>query len=118
MNLEWVECEGDVWCSLSRLRLLYIETVGVYVIWRPGGLLFQKTIYVGQGDIRDRIQAHRKDPRIQQFEGTPELLVTWATVSVQSARDGIERFLADSLRPQVGVQHPNVAPVPVNLPAW
>lgn len=54
---------------------------------------------------------------------SPEgLFVTWARIH-PSERDGVERYLAETLRPLVGTRHPNAAPIyvveppiPVNLP--
>ena len=41
-------------------------------------------------------------------------MVTWAIVPANQM-DGIERYLADTLRPTVGKQYPAVLPIPVNL---
>ena len=85
---------------------------GVYVIWHAGPNA--ATVYVGQGFIRDRLTAHRNDPRIQQFSALG-LYVTWASVPSASL-EAVEKYLADRLGPRVGEAHPNVLPVSVNLP--
>lgn len=118
MNLNWVMCGGQVGCPLAMVDLQSIDAVGVYVIWKPVGSPSHNVVYVGQGHIRDRLSASRGDYRIQFQEGIPGLLVTWAPVPDQRARDGIERFLADSLRPLVADQHPKAVPIAVNLPNW
>lgn len=118
MKLDWVMCKGDLWCPLATVDLQSVDAVGVYVIWKPGGLPSRNVICVGQGGIGDRLLARRGDYRVQFHEGVPGLLVTWAAVPDQRARDGVERFLADSLRPLVGDRHPDAAPVSVNLPNW
>jgi hypothetical protein len=85
---------------------------GVYVIWHGGQT--PKTVYVGQGVIRDRLTAHRTDARIQAYS-TLTLYVTWAAVDA-SSRNGAEVYLANRLAPIVGENYPNVAPIEVNLP--
>ena len=114
-QLNWTKCEGQVWCSLLTLNLAHLHfnnLEGVYVIWHGGSN--PRTVYVGQGNIRDRLTFHRNDPHILQY-AAHGLFVTWARVDVQY-RPGIERYLADSLHPLQGVQHPRVAPVYVNFP--
>ena len=114
-TLKWVKCEGNRWCELFTVNLQsphFHGLEGVYIIWHGG----QKpwTVYVGQGEIADRIRAHREDPQIRQYSPLG-LFVTWAQVPTYG-RDGIERFLADRLQPLVGVAHPSVTPATVNLP--
>jgi len=71
-------------------------------------------VYVGQGNIRDRLGRHRDDPRIQAYTKFG-LYTTWA--SVESAkRDGVETYLADFYQPLVGERRPDAAPIRVNLP--
>jgi len=81
---------------------------GIYIIWQGNG----PVIRVGQGIIKDRFTAHRNDGEITKYGN---LYATWAPVSV-GHRDGIERYLANSLRPVVGGAFPNVQPIAVNLP--
>lgn len=116
MQLQWIKCQGDVWCMLSNVNLShphFDNMNGIYVIWHAGPN--PATVYVGQGFIRDRLAAHRTDRRIQQYNSLG-LYVTWA--SVQSASlNAVERYLADKLAPKVGEAHPDVAlPAIVNLP--
>ena len=113
--LSWIKCDGNQWCSLLTVNLSHPHfqgLEGVYIVWHGGSSPW--TVYVGQGVIRDRIAAHRIDKDILQFSHLG-LFVTWAQVEAQW-RDGIERFLADRLQPKVGVAHPAVAPISVNLP--
>jgi len=81
---------------------------GVYIIWQAGG----PVIRVGQGIIRDRLSTHRRDTAITAY---PNLYVTWAPV-LSPYRDGIERYLADILKPKVGDAFPYVNPIQVFLP--
>ena len=43
------------------------------------------------------------------------ILVTWVALS-RELRDGVERYLIDALEPQVAMDNPEAAPIPVNLP--
>ena len=114
LHLDWMKCDDGSWCRLGGVDLggpRLNDLLGVYVIWTARG----RAIYVGQGRIRERLQGHRGDPSILQYrEG--ELWVTWASVAAQDMRDGIERYLADRLRPAVGSAYPRVFPLAVNLP--
>lgn len=113
LELEWMRCSGNDWCSLLDVDLNspLLQGMGVYVIWTAWG----RTIYVGQGIISERLEAHRSDPIILQFRDGG-LWVTWATVPNDDTRNGVERYLADQLRPAVGSAYPQVFPLAVNLP--
>ena len=112
MQLNWVKLTTGDWCPFETVDLSNVTTFGVYVIWykgQPG-----RVVYVGQGDVADRLTTHRKDREILAYKNCG-LLVTWATVSA-SQRDGVERYLADSWPPLVGDRHPDVMPIAVNSP--
>ena len=105
MELMWVKCQGDVWCTLNSVNLdheHFRNKQGVYIIWHGGQT--PKVVYVGQGNIKERIAKHRKDQRIQQYQHL-NLYVTWATVG-EASLDGVEGYLADVWRPLVGENHP------------
>ena len=82
-------------------------------------------VVVGQGEIKDSLSALRKDGRVlcHDSPGSP-LLATWAIVEgmkqtkmlYSGQLDGIERYLAETLKPLIGKSYPDVAPVPVPLP--
>ena len=115
MNLDWNKCYGDVWCKLNAVNLdhqHFNNREGIYLIWHGG--TDPAVVYVGQGVIRDRLRAHRKDSDIQQFARF-DLFVTWAYAEEQS-RNGIEAFLANRWRPKVGSEHPDANFVEVNSP--
>ena len=116
-HLVWVYCGGDDdphWCSLETLKLpLKNKTHGVYLIWYVGER--NSMVYVGQGDVSDRLAKHRKDPEILAYAKKGELKTTWASVQ-ESDRDGVEAYLADRYSPLVGDSHPNADPIPVNFP--
>ena len=111
LQIPWQKCQGDVWgpfLSVDLEHTHFDEMEGVYIIWQAGGPI----IRVGQGYVRDRIAEHRKNPDITAYSN---LYVTWAPVSL-SQRDGIERYLANTLNPKIGEAFPIVVPTPVNLP--
>lgn len=115
MILSWNKCDGDHWCSFSRVNLdhAHFERMeGVYVIWHAGQ--HPATVYVGQGHIAARLRNHRTDNRILLYSHYG-LFVTWAQVT-QSYRSRVERFLIDRLRPLVNENRPLVEPLPVNIP--
>lgn len=130
-NLIWGTCDNNLWCGLHTLNVSadYFDNLeGVYVIWYWDRLRNPITVRVGQGEIRDRVYAHRIDPDIQEYRivkqfpprPLPEyrtLYFTWAEVSQKADRLGIERYLANTLKPLVG-QYPNVYPITANLPPW
>src|SRR5574341_1138572 len=85
---------------------------GVYIIWYGGPNA--ATVYVGQGEIKERLNQHRSNQQIQSYDHLG-LYVTWASVA-QSSRDGVEAYLAGRLSPKVGEAHPNATSIEVNLP--
>jgi len=114
-TLYWTKCEGDIWCPFLTVNLqhpLFQHLEGVYIIWHGGER--PRTVYVGQGNIAERLSAHRSDRQILGYSSLG-LFVTWARVD-SAARDGIERYLADQLQPIVGAAHPDTTPIPATLP--
>lgn len=115
LKLNWKTCgRHGHWCDLFELNLRSIaETGGVYVIWfngKPG-----RVVRMGQGNFRDRLAKHRRNPEILRFRDRG-LLVTWACVP-EAQRDGVERDLANRFPPLVGCAFPSVPPITVN-PPW
>ena len=96
--------------NLSHVHFKNLE--GVYIIWHSGE--HPGTVYVGQGVIADRLKVHRQDDEILKFSHLG-LFVTWARLDA-SSRNGVERFLAESLNPKVGSNSPSGSPIQVNLP--
>lgn len=115
MNLNWVKCMGDRWCPLLRVDLDHTHfnnLEGVYIIWHGGSE--PGTVYVGKGRISHRLKAHKIDPHVLRYSAD-DLFVTWARVEAKF-QNGIERFLADALKPKVGIAHPIAPKINVNLP--
>ena len=93
MHLNWIKCEGDRWCSFQTVNLTHSHFIGlggVYIIWHGGQN--PRTIYVGQGQVADRLKAHRSDPSILKYSSLG-LFVTWAKVDSPS-QNGVELLLA------------------------
>ena len=115
LQLNWTKCQGDVWCKLNSVNLdhsHFNHMEGVYVIWHGGQN--PAVVYIGQGNIKDRISAHRIDPQIQVYANN-DLYVTWAIVAAPN-RSGVEAFLASRWNPKVGIRHPHASPIAVNSP--
>ena len=115
LHLNWIKCDGDVWCKLNSVNLdhsHFNSMQGVYIIWHGGSS--PAVVYVGQGNIKDRLTEHRRDTRIQNY-APYDLYVTWANVA-EPFRNGVEAYLANYWKPKVGVSHPAVDPITVNSP--
>ncbi len=111
-NLDWIKFRQNNWGDFYTLNLNTIdEKIGVYIIWNVG--IFPRAVRVGQGDIKERIADHRRDPEITSIG--PNMRVTWAALEKQYL-DGVERYLEIQLDPMLGVRFPDVQPIPVNLP--
>ena len=104
------------WANVNRLG----AQQGIYILWYPETADRPLQVaYVGQGIIKARIIHHRGSwSRIRHKVRARRLCLTWALVPDQKARDGIERYLAETLRPEVGGAWPAAWPVRVNLPDW
>lgn len=111
LQLAWQKCQGDAWGSFLDVDLAHAHfnsMEGVYVIWQHSG----PVVRLGQGIIKDRIADHRTNRAITAYNN---LYVTWAPVLAQY-RDGIERYLANTLNPKIGDAFPNANQIAVNLP--
>lgn len=88
---------------------------GIYLLWYPetDQQMF-RVAYVGQGIIRARIQHHRGNwSRMRDRIVARRLRLTWAIVLCRRCRDGIERFLAEVLQPEVWEVWPQELPIRV-----
>lgn len=115
LTVKWGVCGDDGhWCSFENLNLTgNIKNIsGVYIIWHGGDQ--PRVVRVGQGDVADRIRAHRKDPEITKY-ARHGMFVTWASVPANQ-QNGVERYLADRWNPLVGDAFPVAAPIAVNSP--
>lgn len=112
-TVQWIKSQSKTWLKLHSVNLESVTARGVYVIWHAGEP--SRTVRVGQGDIASRLNAHRRDQEISRYARFGELYVTWATVP-ESQMDGVERYLAETLAPQVGDAFPDCLPIAVNGP--
>ena len=120
-NVVWYKTNDlqNPWINLLSLDLgsdYFSNLEGVYVIWKHSNE-YPNTVRVGQGIIRDRLQEHKDNSEITQKAINNRLLVTWASVGSGNIRNGIEKYLADSLNPIVGERFPDIVSEVVNLPA-
>ncbi|MEE9466405.1 MAG: hypothetical protein V3W14_12630 [Candidatus Neomarinimicrobiota bacterium] len=111
LTLNWGTCNKEKsWCDFLTLKLaddLFKDLKGVYIIWSG-----KQVVRLGSGIIKDRIAAHRNDKLITVYKN---LKVTWAKVNA-TQMEGVEKYLADELKPAIGDAFPDRTPIPVNLP--
>lgn len=91
---------------------------GVYILalqFRSTGRTLA-TLYVGQGWVRDRLVKHFSNPEIRRYFDQKYIPAFWWAPTRWGETDGIERYLADTLKPEEGDRHPQAVPIPVNLP--
>ncbi len=115
MQLTWNKCRHNVWCKLNAVNLEhphFNRCYGVYVIWHGGSN--PAVVYVGQGNIKDRLRQHRNEESIQRYESLG-LYVTWASV-LSEYRDGVEAYLAWRWQPKVGAAHPSATLIEIKSP--
>ena len=116
---------GDMWGRWPLVRLPPPQTRQrlavqgwVYVIWsEDAGGSRKVAVYVGQGKpVADCLARHRDEVTITRHGRNGRVMrATWAKVRKEE-RGGVERFLADTLRPLEGDRWSSDSPVPVNLP--
>lgn len=114
MQLNWItEFRGGGRIQLDTVKLDTITTQGVYVIYQlgnPGAV-----VYVGKGDVSERLGCHRDDARFRSHRAKSALYVAFASVAAQS-QEGVEKNLAVRFQPLVGERHPDVPEIAVNSP--
>ena len=115
MLLSWKKSASDFnWHILSSLNLGTVHDKGIYVI--KTGLANQYTVYIGQGDVSQRLSAHLREFSVTKHARvTGNLWVAWAPVQ-QKYRNGIERYLHDQLKPRESSCWTNDPSIQVNLP--
>ena len=110
MDVSWIKCTGSKWCPFANVNMSNVSGAGIYIIWRRSD---GKVVYVGQGDIADRIRDHRNDPAITRYD---PMDVTWTTTPSAIELPGIELYLARVTTPLEGSNYPQATWIPVNLP--
>jgi hypothetical protein len=116
VQVVWNKCQGNVWCRLETVNLSHAHfdnMIGVYVLWLAGDT--PRTVRIGHGIIRDRLQFERGEPQVRQYARFG-LYVTWALVPLDDAVR-VESYLRNHLRPIIpDTPLLPVAEIAVNLP--
>ena len=81
MKVAWFKCKSGTWCKFDIVDLDTIDEVGVYTIgyMSDGGSIY--TIYVGQGEIAERLRDHRSNEQITKYRKKGTLYTTGANVA-------------------------------------
>jgi len=111
MKVHWIKSQADTWLKFEDADLATVKGTGIYLIWQSGSSN-DRVVYVGQGNVADRIACHRQERNMTRHG---PMRFTWASVASQY-RDGVERYLADKYSPLEGDHHPIAAAIAVNLP--
>lgn len=113
-HYNWAKLPNNTYSSLNALDLSNVQnTKGIYVIWQTTP--FPRTIRLGQGYIGQRLANHRLDNVVMAYQAQGTYYASWITPPA-GYLDGIERYLANTLRPLVGDAFPDAVPIEVNLP--
>ena len=88
---------------------------GIYIIWYIDIWGNPVTVYVGQGNIKQRLRNHRLDPAIRNHN-FKELYVSWTPILYLYLRNSVERYLGETLKPLVGSDYPVAMKRYVKLP--
>jgi hypothetical protein len=112
LHFRWAKTETNAWFPLNSVDVEDLRIYGVYVIWHEGDP--GRVVCVGQGNIRDRLKFHRRNPEVQKFAKFGGLRVMWAAVPAHQV-DGVERYLADYLKPLIVDYRREAPPIAVNL---
>ena len=88
-----------------------VKVLGVYLIWLVDKNGKKRSIRSGQGKINERLKAHQNDDKVNMFGKRWPMYVTWARISRQSHRDGVEKFLHQFYRPLRNKQAPRADPI-------
>ena len=131
ITVQWQRClKNSLWCQFNekllsngrfetRLGDHSVNISGIYIIWT--GIDNRTVLKVGSGIIKDKLEAHLRDPEIQAYEPT-RLYVTWAStlsvIGVEEIQKGVEKFLDIVFKPKLAEHLPDVDLVMVNLPRW
>jgi hypothetical protein len=87
---------------------------GVYVIWY--GEESPVALRVGCGYVRNCLANERNDKEVWVYRQQHELYVTWGKVGPKF-RDGVAKYVASALQPELESSSPDVEPIEVNIPS-
>ncbi len=120
MQLNWTKIVN---LSRENISTYTSKTAGVYVIWVMLKNNTWKCYYVGQAsDIQQRLLDHispiESNKCIKEISSQYICGFCIASVTTQGDRDGIERFLYESFKPQCNdIAPPGSKSIPVNFPS-
>ena len=114
-QLAWARTFQNTWPAFDTLEMPRAGYVhGVYVIW--WGNADPDVLYVGSGDVGERLWERTGDQRFVEYQRNGlQLSCTWAEVGPEQIH-GVERFLGDKLQPRFSEKFPRTTLIPVNLP--
>ena len=74
LRVHWHKSESGKWLSLKNLDLAHhlVKHQGVYIVFDPSDTLYG-VLYVGQGNVDERLSEHKKDERILELADLDEL---------------------------------------------
>jgi hypothetical protein len=112
MKVNWIKLTNHQWANFKTQSLEQIcDMKGVYIIWT----MDDGVIRVGSGNIKQRIEEHRKNKDIYQYDN---LKFTFTIIKSEDIMHGIEAYLGKiKFEPIVGKNYPDVDPIVVNVPA-
>ena len=113
-ELAWAGTFTNSWPAFDTLEMPQAGTAhGVYIVW--WGISDPKVLYVGRGDIGNRLWAHTSDARFVDYTRHFQLYCTWASVDKEQV-EGVEAYLIEILEPELNERSPQASPIPVNVP--
>jgi type II secretory ATPase GspE/PulE/Tfp pilus assembly ATPase PilB-like protein len=115
LNVYWNRAQDDSWAEFFAVDLddpHFDGLEGVFVVWQGGSQ--PAAIKVGSGSLSRELKALRADPAMALFRGKP-LFVAWAKVE-KVVRDGVTRYLFETLKPRAATAVGSAAAISVNLP--
>lgn len=118
-RVHWAKTPGGRWHDLWGDNLSAVGSAfGVYVIALAlPGERDRLSVYMGEGNIRQRLQSHRRKPKFKQFRRVGKLVFTWTEVDTKRAAQGIETHLHVERTPCLCAAC-CIGDIPVNIPRY
>lgn len=113
LHVQWAKASDSQWFPLAAVDVRQVHDAGVYVIWHDGRP--SRTIYVGHGDIAERLRERQADRAVRMYRKFGRVRVTWAHVA-EPLQQSVARYLTEKLKPAFGDALLLVESVPVELP--
>ena len=99
-HLYWIQDANKNWIRLYNVALNdphFDNLYGVYIIWYFDEDNYPHIVRIGQGEVKSRLAAHRRDVRIDYLINEHKVLyATWAMVWIPDL-DGVESYLGNEL---------------------